>query len=1138
MHETTGNSPGGGMPRLLPPATLLALGLALVCLLLLLLPDRDELEERIAAHAPDQLSLTYLELALKETPRDSRLRLLLARQYHEMSRCADALSVLAPLVDAISPAGRDARLLAVRVQHTRCTGGVSGDRSGCPGAVVAAINAVLEHDQPLPAELLELFAAISMANGAPGHAGDFYSKLADASAVATQRGAWQNAASFAYLQAERPERAAAMQAQAAREQPSDQVASHVENAVANLRRAAQQRDALTLTIEELERAPRNRRLLELGFALALENQRPDLAAELGRRLLTQQPDDPGAIARQLSAELAIGELERALALAQRLVVLLPNSHEAREQLARIAEWTARPLTALDQWTWLALRSGQGHHRDRAVALARAHGDHETLLTLTLHAQSQRSPESDTELAHLYVKVGQPERALVVLEQLVAAHPDHRPAWDALLEVHRSVASFSAVAEIWQRIDAHFGTTEAEIRAWAEMLWRANRPEQALAVLDSRAGAADRRAAAADAPQRQATPEDDTLRMIAELSWQLERLDRARQAYHELWRRRQVRPGEAERLIAAARATGAVDVALSVATELWQRNRKPATLLWTMQIAAEAGRWDALATLEARAESTAGALDPFAAYWRLRIARRQHGLQIALAQPDFKQAKGILDDMTLQLSRGAQASGELVQHPDYAALWKDIHRQQIYVALQQHDYAAVEHVLDSSPELEGTLDYWRLRLLLGHQRLGAAVRQQDHERASAILDEMTAELAQAAAHGVDSQPEFQQLRVDMNRQKFYLALARHDLDTAAALLGQVEIPEIDRMRVLVRLGRDEEAASLALAIRASGDSVDSDAQRAEVDASAEELTRRMPRHLSAHARAMTLGELAVQELGHEIRYTWERLGMGAQVTGARVSDSQGQVSHEAEVQALGRWLGASHITELGVGARTSEDSTTARLDARHTQRLGARVELAVDGSTGRPAEDTATLRPVAVRDHMGVQMSLGLGRGLTASGRLVGSMYRHREGGALGTGRDAYLSLGHELMSGPRIWNLRVLGGTLTRTCADTGDSACMPMPSEHNQVLALATTFTNGTPGLTATPVSRLRYSVDLLAGWQMPADQMVYSASLAIGIPIMGNDELSLSAELATAMDPLHGGAWHQGRRALMIEYTRSLWN
>jgi tetratricopeptide (TPR) repeat protein len=1125
------------MPRLLPPSALLALGSVLVCLLLLLLPDRDELEERIAAHAPDQLSLTYLELALKETPHDSRLRLLLARQYHEMSRCADALSVLAPLLDASSPAGREARMLAIRVQHTRCTG-IAGDRSGCPAAVVAAIDAVLEHDQPLSAELLELLAEISMANGAPGHAGDFYSKLADASDHAIQRAAWRNAASFAYLQAERPERAAAVQAQAAREQPGDQVTSHVENAVANLRRAAKQQGALALTIEGLERAPRNGRLLELGFALALENERPDLAAELGRRLLALEPDDPGAIARQLSAELAIGELEGALALAQRLVVLLPDSHHAREQLARIAEWAARPLVALDQWTWLALRSNQAEHRDRAMALARAHGDHETLLALTLHArdaQSQPSPASDTELAHLYVKVGQLENALAVLEQVVTTHPDHRPAWDALLEIHRSMAGFSAVAEVWQRIDAHFGTTEAEIRAWAEMLWRADRPERALAVLDQRAGAL---AAAAGAPRKGATPEDETLRMIAELSWQLERLDRACEAYHELWRRRRVRTGETERLIAASRATGAVDMALAVATDLWQRNRKPATLLWTMQIAAEAGRWDALASLEARAESTSGALDPFAAYWRLRIARRQHRLQIALARPDFKQAKGILDDMTLQLSRGAQASGELVRHPDYLALWKDIHRQQIYVALQQHDYAAAEHVLDSSPELEGTLDYWRLRLLLRHQRLGVAVRQQDHERASAILDEMTAELARAAEHGADSQPEFQQLRGDMNRQKFYLALARQDLDTAAALLGQVDISEIDRMRVLVRLGRAKEAASVALAIRADGSSADSDAQRAEIDASAEELTRRMPRHVSAHARAMTLGELAVQELGQEIRYSWEHLGVGAQVTGARLSDSQGQVSHEAELQALGRWVGASHATELGVGASVSDDTASPRLDARHTRRVGSSVELGVDGSAGRPAEDTATLRPVAVRDHVGVQMSLGLGHGLIASGRLVGSMYRYREGGALGTGRDGYLSLGYELMSGPRIWNLRALGGTLTRSCADQDDSVCMPMPSVDNQVVALATTFTNGIPGLTATPVSRLRYSVDLLAGWQMPADQMVYSASLAIGMPIAGNDELSLSAELATAMDPLQGGAWHQGRRSIMIEYARSLWN
>src|SRR5690606_31738475 len=99
MRQGNSDSSCAGIPRLLPPAALLVLALVLMSLLLLLLPNREELEQRIAAHEPDQLSLTYLELALKETPGDVKLRLLLARQYHEMSRPADALALLAPLLD-------------------------------------------------------------------------------------------------------------------------------------------------------------------------------------------------------------------------------------------------------------------------------------------------------------------------------------------------------------------------------------------------------------------------------------------------------------------------------------------------------------------------------------------------------------------------------------------------------------------------------------------------------------------------------------------------------------------------------------------------------------------------------------------------------------------------------------------------------------------------------------------------------------------------------------------------------------------------------------------------------------------------------------------------------------------------------
>ncbi|MEM9489393.1 MAG: hypothetical protein AAGC55_09625, partial [Myxococcota bacterium] len=90
------------MPRLLSPAGVAAFGVFIALLLFLLMPDRGDMHRRIAAQKPDQLSLTYLKLAVREAPHDRELRLLLAQQYYEMSRYDAALRVLA--LDAVAAA--------------------------------------------------------------------------------------------------------------------------------------------------------------------------------------------------------------------------------------------------------------------------------------------------------------------------------------------------------------------------------------------------------------------------------------------------------------------------------------------------------------------------------------------------------------------------------------------------------------------------------------------------------------------------------------------------------------------------------------------------------------------------------------------------------------------------------------------------------------------------------------------------------------------------------------------------------------------------------------------------------------------------------------------------------------------------
>lgn len=1142
MQEQSSLSAGKKKPRLLSPAALLVLGLALVCLLLMLLPSRGDLEDRITAQGPDQLSLTYLELAIHEAPENTEIRLLLARHYHKMSRYADAAAMLAPLLGSRTPAGQKARRLLVEVEHARCTTGKFFPKVRCPETVIDAIERLRRYDQPLGASLLEELVAISIANHQPGLAGNLYEQLAHGTQDAEKRKSFRQAAAFAYLQAELPERAAAMHMQLVDEEQATTSTVNVERAVVHLRQANQSPHALELVQKELDKAPRNQRLLRLAIKLALENSRPRLAAELGRRLVDLAGQDAELVRQQIALELAIGDTGRALELGKKLVAARPEDPAAREELARIADWVAKPLIALEQWRWLALRSDEERFEERATALARAAWDLDTLLTLTLRKLHQHPGDMslELELARIYMQLGRPDKARVVLERVVARHPEHRPAWNALLDVHRVTADFAAEAAVWARIHERSGTTEAEACAWARALWQAGRPEEAMAVLEARLvlAAAGQPAVQPASASKEAMLEVETLRIMGELAWQLDRLDRAREVYERLWRRGQAKPHEEERLMVAARATGALDLALRVARESWQRHGRPSSLLLAMQMAADARRWRDLGELEAMAETSSGALDPVAAYWRLRIARRGESLRVALGRKDFDDALTILSDMGQELEQGGTRSRELRVDPDYKELWINLYRQKLHVALQRQDYGAVEELLDTTPALKDTFDYWRIRLLLRHRGLEEAVRQHDLDRAKATLDEMATELAQARASGFGDHPEYARLQADMNRQSFYIALARGDHETAARMLEVADIPGRDRVQALVHLGRHERAASLALTL---GKDSGQDQPDPDIDAQIEAITRRLPRHLSTHARIAYLGGAAIQEAGQEVEYTWQELGVGAEVTGTRLAQADQSTTHEAELRLSGRWLGEDRVTEAGAGIHARDQSVVPRLDIGHTQRVGQRLELGAQGGVGLTTEESARLRQSAVRDHAALQAQVDLGEGLFTTGRLGSYRYRRRTGGEVGTGMDTYLGLGYRLHTGAPDWNVRLVGGAMSRSCglalccADP-QASCSLMQSQSSQVLALATTLTNGLPGLTPAPVDRLHYLVELSAGWLMPAEEWVYSASLGIGFSVFGADELSLSAELSSALDM--DAPWSQSRRGgIMVEYARSLW-
>ena len=638
----------------------------------------------------------------------------------------------------------------------------------------------------------------------------------------------------------------------------------------------------------------------------------ELAAELIREMLRLQPDDPALIDEAITAELAINEIDSALELSQRLVDLDPADRRAHERLATVADWAGRSLLALDQWTWLARHGGAPRHLDRAMALARGNWDQHLLLELSWLAARQRGMgrEDVLELARLYVRLGDPETARALLAQQIAAHPDHRPSWEALRDVQLATADLDAAAGAWAHIQARFGISEGERREYAALLWRARRPDEALAILED-----------------DARLEPATLRLIAELAWRLEQVDRARAAYETLWRHGEARPDEIQRLLLLARHQGDVDLGIEVALDRWQRRADPQALLTAMRMAADAGRWrDLDRMLDQAARAPAGA--PMAApvakieaepeYWRLRMLRGHRRLRHALRHEDLARAGQILVGLDRDLARAADRSPRFARHPDYPLLRADVHRQQLHIALQRGDRATARRVLAEA---------------------GDDIPDADRVATLAYLGEHTQATRLAVRARRDARDPDQRARLTSQAESLAERVPRH-------AWGHTRLLALGGLRLIEAGGGFRFAWNRAqVGARLAG-------QRLQPRAGA-----------PSGVQAATEAELMALAAWHT-EATHTELGAGAHVHGAGVTPQ----------------LGLGHERGLGPGARAAVDLGIGRLTEETAQLRGTAVRdhLSVRATMDMSARLFASTRLAGMLYRARAQGRLGTGLDLEAA----------------------------------------------------------------------------------------------------------------------------------------------------------------
>jgi len=279
--------------------------------------------------------------------------------------------------------------------------------------------------------------------------------------------------------------------------------------------AGKRRSAYVRLRSRIERNPDDAELLARGVSLARQVGEPAQALHWNAALLSLQPDNEVALSLQSDLALAVGDLTKALSIAQQRVEANSTDLEARTLLARVSEWNGKPLEALEQWLWLA-EGGRGATTDdrhnalrEVVRLSgntwRPSDGSRALRELTLLEPPSR--QDILQLVSFYVLDGRPGKASIALRDIMALHGSNAFTLRTLAVHEYQHNEYLASLDAWNHYARQHGHSVEATLARIELLWRLDRKDEAMEVTPHLKG---------KTLVSQAT--DYQLRVMAEIGW--------------------------------------------------------------------------------------------------------------------------------------------------------------------------------------------------------------------------------------------------------------------------------------------------------------------------------------------------------------------------------------------------------------------------------------------------------------------------------------------------------------------------------------------------------------------------------------------------------------------------------------------
>jgi hypothetical protein len=470
---------------------------------------------------------------------------------------------------------------------------------------------------------------------------------------------------------------------------------------------------------------------------------------------------------------------------------------------------------------------------------------------------------------------------------------------------------------------------------------------------------------------------------------------------------------------------------------------------------------------------------------------------------------------------------------------------LHAALEKDDDALVDSVLGSGRKSGARLgaDLESLRLHVSARQARAHRALLDHQpwRARAELDESARLLALAKhAEPVPGAP-LGPLDRTQARQMLEVALAGGDDELLARVYPEQaeSLTPRERVFVLHRLGRDEEAVGEAITGIESGALPEHDTGALQADADA--LGASMPRQVGVLADVLSMPGLTAARIGAEGRLTWSsgrelgarleltRLGSAGEATrlwGRPPSPGSPAVEEIAGELAAG--IADSRLT-LGVVALDGRDP---RPSLRFEQGLFESAGLAVDLRVrlNERSSDTPLLRVIGVEDELSARATLTFLERYAAT--LGGSFELYsdrvdREIFGAGATLDASVGRGWTLPLGMAA-NARFAGYVAPRFGDDTTG-----VVSDGASWIGFGAGLSRGQISLAPVAGRRLNVLAEASAGWLMPRDELGWSGRLGLGVSVLGADQLSLLASASNVVSSVPGFAVY----TLGADYKVSGW-